>query len=159
MSPSELILRVAIWPAVAFGLAATRGWRPATSWRVGALFYAVHVAAAFHHAYRWSHSAAVADNVRQVRETLGIEFGAGIWVNYAFSLGWMLAALTWPKLGPVARRVWIAVFLFIAFQGTVVFAHGHGRWIGLALFLAAAVHAWRFRGEWVEGLKGEGLKG
>lgn len=141
MSPAEATLRLSIWPAVALGLAACLGWREAGAWRAGAVLYAVHVAAAFQHAYRWSHAVAVADNIRQVRDTLGIQFGAGIWVNYAFSAGWVMAAVAWNRLPAGIRTTWKAVFLFIAFQGTVVFAHGRGRWIGLALFGLAGA-AW-----------------
>jgi hypothetical protein len=144
MSASELLLRTSIWPAVAFGLAACLGWRETLAWRAGAALYAVHVVSAFQHAYRWSHERALADNIRQVRDTLGFEFGAGIWVNYAFTLGWMIVAILWPRLPRTARIVWRAFFLFIAFNGAVVFAHEYGRWIGATLFLVAGL-VW-FRG-------------
>lgn len=138
MSLPELLLRASIWPAVALGLAACLGWRETLAWRTGAVFYAIHVVSAFQHAYRWSHRLAFEDNVRQVRETMGFEFGPGIWVNYAFTLGWFLVAALWPKLNSTARLVWRVTFLFIAFNGAVVFAHGRGRWLGIALFMIAA---------------------
>ena len=146
MSFDTLLLRLSIWPAVGLGLAACLGWRSVLAWRMGASLYCIHVAAAFHHVYHWSHAAAVSDNVQQVRETLGFHFNAGIWINYAFSLSWLISALTWPRLPSALRRCWIAVFLFITFQGTVVFAHTYGRWIGLALFIIAGGTAgWRSR--------------
>lgn len=137
MNTPELLLRLSIWPAVAFGLAACLGWRPTIAWRCGAALYAVHVVMAFQHVYRWSHHRAFEDNVRQVRETMGFEFGPGIWVNYAFTLGWFAVAALWPRLGGTARMLWRVVFLFITFNGAIVFAHGNGRWIGVALFVAA----------------------
>jgi hypothetical protein len=134
-------IRWSIWPAIALGLAACLGWRETAAWRVSGALYLVHVVAAYHLVYRWSHAAAVADNLRQVRETIGVESGSGIYVNYMFTVAWILTAVIWHRVPPWGRILWRGAFLFIAFNGAIVFAHGAARWAGIGLFAGAAIAA------------------
>lgn len=134
MSTGEVLVRATIWPAIGLGLTACLGWREWLGWRVALAFQLAHVGAAFHFVHGWSHKAAWQDTARQVEALTGWESGAGVWVNYAFTLAWAGVAWMGPRMTPGWVRAWRGVFLFMAFQGAVVFAHGHARWWGLLLF-------------------------
>ena len=71
-----------------------------------------------------------ADTARQTFETTGWTTGAGLWVNYAFTLMWIGVAVRWPFGASWARRAWIAMFLFMAINAAIVFTHGPSRWLG-----------------------------
>lgn len=145
MSPGEWLVRGTIWPAVALGLVACLGRKEWILWRWGLVFYLAHAAAAFHYVHGWSHGAAWQHTAGQVQSVVGWESGAGVWVNYGFTLAWAGVAAMGPRLAPGLVRWWRGVFLFMAFQGAVVFAHGYSRWFGLLLFLLAAGAWWRSR--------------
>lgn len=134
MNPGDLLVRATIWPAVGLGLAACLGRREGSLWRWGLAFYLVHAAAAFHWVHHWSHEAAWQHTARQVRDVVGWESGAGVWVNYGFTLAWVAVVAAGPRLPPTLARAWRALFVFIAFQGAVVFAPGPARWIALLGF-------------------------
>jgi hypothetical protein len=111
-------------------------------WTWGLACYLVHLAMAFHVYHHWSH----AEAVEHTRHVSG--WGNGIFASYLFTGLWLGDALWWwfwpARLA--ARPAWIgrtlhAYLLFIVFNGTVVFASGAIRWVGIAVFGALAI-AW-----------------
>ena len=145
----EWIVRGSVWlallcyPAGPLGIAVstTAGLRIARIvWSVGCAAFLVHVASSFDVFYGWSHSVAVSETARQVAELTGRPFGAGIYLNYLFTAGWVLdAAWWWFDAASYRRRSRIGVllvhgfFLFMIFNATVVFEEGAVRLMGLAV--------------------------
>jgi hypothetical protein len=155
MSGGDILTRVTIWVAVAcyaVGAAAfalsrrRRGWDSAArlAWTAGCVSLLAHVACAFHFYHGWSHGAAYLDTARQTDEVFGLDWGGGLWVNYALVAGWALDVAWWWARGLDAYRrrpwpltaAWHAFLFFIVFNATVVFVSGFARWAGLGLCLA-----------------------
>lgn len=117
-------------------------------WTVGFVFFVAHVACAFHFYHEWSHAKAFQSTAEQTERQMGVRFGEGIYVSYAFTLLWLID-VTWQwidgegyqRLG----RIWAIPLLlfmsFIAFNGAAVFEDGVTRWVGIPvsvlLFIAA----------------------
>lgn len=160
----ELLTRVSVWVALlcylAGPLAALLGradggatMRDRLHWArvvysLGFAAFLVHVVAAFHVYYDWSHGAALAETAHQTAELMGADTGAGLWLNYLFLLVWALDVAWWWWVGVevhASRRSWVTglvhgFFVFIAFNATVVFESGVVRWAGaLGTGLVAAV--------------------
>jgi hypothetical protein len=162
MSSGELLTRVTIWIAVAaytigcvvFALARGRieldRW-VRLAWTVGCAALLAHFASAFHFYHAWSHESAYLDTARQTNEVLGINWGGGVFVNYAVAILWISDVASWwfAGVGSYRRRpwwltlIWHGFLVFILFNGTFVFAHGSGRWIGLILCLVLCL-SWVF---------------
>jgi len=118
-------------------------WRPGRppfralqwAWPLAWLLFAIHVGYAFHFAHGWMHIAAF----DHVERTAG--FGPGIFVSYSFTAIW-LADVLWMLCRPISytRRPhllgWLlhGFFVFITFNGTVVFGHGFLRWVCAGVF-------------------------
>jgi hypothetical protein len=109
-----------------------RGW-----WTVGCVAYVLHVLAAFEFHHSWSHAAAYEQTARQTAEVVGRAFGAGVFVNYLFTLLWVGEAMWWwidersfLRRATWINRTWLAFFFFIVFNATVVFEDGPVRWLG-----------------------------
>lgn len=136
-------MRWSIW--VALWLGAASAWiRPArAAWITGAGFLGLHVVLAFHLVHQWSHAAAVEATARQVESVVGFRSGEGLWINHLFLAGWTWVAWRWDALGQRARRLWWACFLFMGFNGAVVFVSGPARGFGIAWFLFSLVSAGR----------------
>jgi len=108
------------------------------AWAVGWLLCLIHVLLAFHFAHHWSHAAAVAATARQTAEAVGLDWGGGVWVNYAFLAVWGGDA-AWRSLAP--RRYWmrsrvlhwtiVGFLAFIVFNATIVFGGWGGRLVGV----------------------------
>ncbi|MEX2287847.1 MAG: hypothetical protein WD648_12210 [Planctomycetaceae bacterium] len=116
------------------------------AWTMGLVFYVMHVASAFHFSHGWSHAAAYEHTARRTADVVGLDFGGGLYVNYAFTLVWLLDVAWWWRdaAGYRNRPRWNsyslhAFFAFIVFNATVVFGEGPIRWVGLAAFTACAV--------------------
>jgi hypothetical protein len=127
-----------------------RGWmtlsRQAAT--MGFLVYLAHVACAFQFVHYWRHTAAYAATARQTYETVGLDWGGGLYFNYFFTLiwgadvcWWWLArdryearprVIEWPVQGFLA---------FMAFNATVIFATGPTRWLGIAASVILAILA------------------
>ncbi len=110
-------------------------------WTLGCLLCLAHVAAAFHFYHGWSHAAAYAHTARRTAEVLGLDWGGGLYWNYAFTAAWAGDVL-WMWLGRRPRwfAVAVQVFLaFMAFNAAVVFEAGPVRWAGLVGAGALAV--------------------
>jgi hypothetical protein len=107
-----------------------------------------HTAAAFHLRHDWSHGAAQADTARQTREMTGLDWGGGLFVNYALLLVWTADVLWW-WLSPTAfhhrpRSIDLAVrgfLLFMFVNGAIVFVPGPMRVLG-ALAALVVLAAW-----------------
>lgn len=112
-------------------------WARAT-WTIGIAFALIHVALAFHLVYAWDHEAAVAATARQTADRIGWSWRGGIYVNYVFLATWLLDVCWW-WLRPESHRLRsrrvertrLAVFIFMFFNGAVVFASGTGRLVGI----------------------------
>lgn len=117
-------------------------------WTVGFLFYAAHVAAAFQFVHGWSHDEAHRETTRQTAAVVGWRSGAGLWVNYAFTLLWLADVVAWWAVGADYPRRFrrishlvLAVFAFLMFNATAVFGPPFWRpfLAGYLLSLAAAM--------------------
>jgi len=154
----ELLLRGTIWISLLAWVAAE--WRRSpqaptsgrTAWTIGAVAAVVHSALAFHLRHGWSHDAAWADTARQTEAVLGLDWGGGVFFNYAFLFLWTADADWWhAHARSFARRprvidAFVRGFLWFMFlNGAVVFVPGWRSAVGAAAVLAVAV-AWYRRG-------------
>ena len=115
-------------------------------WIVGCGLFLVHVVAAFHFHYGWSHTIALQDTARQTAELTGVDSGAGLYLNYLFTLLWVVDAGLWGyNLERYRTRsagyglALHAFFLFMAIHATVVFEDGWVRWVSVAVLLAGMI--------------------
>ena len=127
-------------------------------WSLGCLAFLAHAVSSFHVFYDWSHQVAVSETARQVAELTGRQIGAGVYLNYLFTLVWLLDAAWWwvnPTGYQQRSRVGVLLvhgfFLFMIFNATVVFETGAVRILGLAVSTLGAIAVWkalrRTRGE------------
>src|SRR5262245_10761780 len=59
------------------------------SWTVGCLAFLLHVGCAFQFYHHWSHRAAYEATARQTAEVVGLDWGGGLYANYAFAAVWV----------------------------------------------------------------------
>jgi hypothetical protein len=138
------LLRVATEVLIAD--AATRDRWARWAWTLGCAVYLVHVVFAFQFLHHWSHTAAVEHAARRTLEVAGFEFGAGIYVNYAFTLLWVAdVALWWRRsltgkpIAPLYYWVVQAIFGFMMFNATVVFGPAFWKWVAALALIAILV--------------------
>ncbi|MEW6302241.1 MAG: hypothetical protein AB1705_02145 [Verrucomicrobiota bacterium] len=157
MDTGELLTRGSIWLALgcyfaAAGVTLTKGRDGAVRWlwTVGCAAYLAHVVAAFHFFHDWSHAAAYAETARQTAELTRWNWGGGIYINHLFTLVWTADALWWwlKPDGYAKRPQWMeasihSFFVFMIFNGAVVFGHGPVRWFGVAGLGVLGVVWWR----------------
>jgi hypothetical protein len=152
----EAWIRITVWLAlVAWAAGEMLGRRPRIQnvsrvvWSIGALALLVHLALAMHWKHGWSHAAAVADTARQTNERFSLNWGGGVWLNYLMIAWWLLDAAwlwrspaNWAASSPwrTARR---GFFLFMWFNGAVVFPTGAVRWLALGLCVAVTMAWWK----------------
>ena len=133
-----LSVRVPIWLAATLGLWACleSGRKARTLWTVGVAIYLVHLWAVFEYLHDWSHAKALAHVAQTTLRVTGTNASYGLYINYAFSLAWVLYVLAsyWTELPRWVHRAWAAWFLFMAFNGCIVFVLNPFRWLGVALF-------------------------
>jgi hypothetical protein len=162
MHTGEFLTRLTIWlalsgytlGAVAFLLSNGRqAWLRAArwAWTLGCGCFLIHVACAFHFYHAWSHWAAYRETERQTGVTFGgaWAWGGGVYVSYGFTLLWLLDVSVWWLQGLasyVQRPAWLTAtwhgfFVFILFNGTVVFENGAARWFGI-LICATLLTGW-----------------
>lgn len=149
----EWLVRVSIWgsvlcwaAAVALLLAGKNPMRARWFWTAGLAAFAIHVAGAFQGFYQWNHGVALVETARQTAEMTGWNSGAGLWFNYLFGLVWLADALFWWGGGDqryFSRPRWISLllhgfFVFMIFNGAVIFVENPGRWIGISIFVGLA---------------------
>jgi hypothetical protein len=115
-------------------------------WTAGAALLIVHSVAVFHFIHHWSQDAALEHTARQTAALTGLDWGGGLFVNYAFIALWAGDALLWwrdpaayARRSPAGRDTLLAIFLFMFINAGVVFARGPARLVGL---IAVAVVVW-----------------
>jgi hypothetical protein len=152
------LVALTIWTALALYVAGEygRARRPPAAWArpvwlLGAFVYLAHVATAFGIHHDWSHEAAYAYTAARTEALLGLHWGGGLWVNYAFTAIWVGEGIWWQLLPtrharrPAAWTTMIrGVFLFMIANGAVIFVGGPRRVLGFGV-LAALVWIWRAR--------------
>jgi hypothetical protein len=158
MPGGELLMRATIAASVVAYACAEYAWyvHRATAFRGRAVLWSsafllclAHTALAFHVRHGWSHQAAVLHTADATAAVTGLPWGGGVYVNYLFLASWG-ADVAWLWLAPASYRARGAVvngavsawFLFIVFNGAVVFAKGPARAVGLA---ATALVIWSWR--------------
>jgi hypothetical protein len=164
MGTGEFLTRLTIWIVLAgyaigtvlFALARKRPkWESVArlAWTVACVSLLAHVGSAFHFYHGWSEETAYRETARQTAAVVGINWGGGIYINYAVVLFWILDVTWWWRGLDVYRRrptflvvLWQAFLIFMIFNATVVFKTGPLRWIGLSICLALAcfwLHSWK----------------
>ena len=150
MSSAELLTRSAIWISIlgytvgcvvfAFARNQATGDRWArVAWTIGCAALLAHFACAFNFYHSWSHASAYADTARQTAEVFRINWGGGLFINYAVASLWIADVAWWWFAGVSSYRrrswlltlTWHSFLIFIIFNATVVFKDGLTRWIGL----------------------------
>lgn len=157
MSKGEFLTRLTIWIAlagyfvgvVAFKLSRRRHRWESTArlaWTVGCVSLIAHVLCAFHFYHHWSHESAYLETARQTAEVTGLNWGGGLYINYALATGWVMDVIWWWRgLDDYRRRpgllvaVWQSFLIFIIFNATVIFKSGPTRWLGVGLCLALGI--------------------
>jgi len=162
MDISESLTRGTVWLALSLFVGGEltktrRGFgtvRDAARWldSAGCATFLAHVVCAFHFYHHWSHAAAHADTARQTAALFGWKWGGGIYLNYIFALVWLGEVVwSWANLRSYLHRPsWMnwtvrGLFLFMIFNGAVVFARTPMRWFGLILCLTLAGCWWASR--------------
>jgi hypothetical protein len=110
---------------------------------MGLISLIAHVACAYQFYHNWSHAAAYRETARQTAEVTGLDWGGGLFINYALIIGWVIDVALWRLRGLDAYRkrprwpaaAWQGFLFFMIFNATVVFKTGPLRWIGLGLCL------------------------
>jgi len=158
MSSGELLTKATIWitivayaaGTITFTLSRSRAKWDSTArlfWSVACASLLAHVASAFYFYHAWSHQAAYRDTARQTAEVVGLNWGGGLYVNYALLILWTLDVMWWWWAGLEAYRsrsriisvLWHGFLIFIIFNATVVFAHGYARWAGLLICVSVCL--------------------
>jgi len=165
MNRGELLTRITIWMAiggyalsVAISLLQERlpfrerhRWqaRARWAWTLGCLGLVAHAICAFHFYHHWNQASAYRETARQTAEVTGMNWGGGLFINYAFLAAWIGdVAWWWRGLDAYRRRhwlvtaVWHGIFIFMLFNATVVFKTGTVRVLGAALLLTLALLWW-----------------
>jgi predicted neutral ceramidase superfamily lipid hydrolase len=151
---AELLTRGTIWLAIvayaigigvfAFsrnrpqGLYATRA-----AWTAACISLIAHFISAFHFYHDWSHESAYSDTARQTEAVVSLNWGGGLFINYALLIAWIVDVGWWwlsginsyQKRSRLLVMIWHAFLVFIIFNATVVFKTGMVRWIGLVISL------------------------
>jgi hypothetical protein len=115
------------------------------AWTGGCFAFLLHVACAFQFYHRWSHSIAYTATARRTAEVVGLDWGGGLFANYAFTLLWAADACWWwcsldrYRARPRGLEWVVQGFLaFMVFNSVVVFGAGAIRWLGLGVCLLLA---------------------
>src|ERR1700752_70197 len=150
MMSGDFLTRLTIWISIAahsvgcllFARRHDRSVRLA--WTVGCAALVAHFIAAFHFFHAWSHAHAYIDIARQTEEVFGINWGGGLYINYAVAVLWTTDVAWWWIAGVSSYRrrpwlltlIWHSFLIFIIFNATVVFKDGATRWVGLLICLS-----------------------
>src|SRR5262245_61980627 len=106
MSNGEFLTRASIWGTLAgyfFGVALLllSRWKPNLvssarwSWTVACVCLCIHVIFAYHFYHRWSQESAFQETSRQTAAVVGLEWGGGLYFNYALIGGWLVDVIWW----------------------------------------------------------------
>ena len=160
MSSGEFLTRSTIWISIlsyAIGsivFATSRGRArfdrgARLAWTIGCAALIVHFICAFNFYHAWSHESAYVETARQTAEVFWINWGGGLFINYAVALFWIADVAWWWVAGLSSYRrrpwlltlIWHSFLIFIIFNATVVFKEGMTRWVGL-LVCVSLVLSW-----------------
>lgn len=150
-------LYLTIWVALALFAAGEAGrsgrravpapWARSAS-LIGLLLASAHFLLAFDVRHDWSHASAVQETARQTADVYGLDWGGGVYVNYAFLGVWALDLCRWragARPGTARSRfpTWLvrAFYVVVILNAAVIFAAGWRRGLGAAL-VVAIVAAW-----------------
>jgi hypothetical protein len=150
-------LYLTIWVALVCFAAgeAGRGRRGAAAraaWGVsltGWVFALAHFVLAFEARHGWSHASAVRETARQTAAVYGLDWGGGVFVNYAF-LGvwaidlWRWRVERWRGATRPSGAMWLArAFYFVVIlNGAVIFAAGARRLLGAVIVVSLLMIWW-----------------
>lgn len=151
MNRGELLTRITIWIAIggyAVGVCLmllfreSQEWqkRSRLAWTVGCVALVAHTICAFHFYHHWSQASALREVERQTAAVTGMNWGGGLFINYAFLAAWV-ADVVWWWQGLESYRsrhwaitaIWQFVLIFMVFNATVVFKTGVVRWVGVGI--------------------------
>lgn len=107
-------------------------------WTMALVLLVVHVLCAFGVYHEWSHQQAWDHTAAETEAIVGLEFGGGLYFNYALLLIWT-ADVAWWWARPasyLARSRWISLAIhgylgFMFVNAVVVFEPGPFRWVGV----------------------------
>jgi hypothetical protein len=152
MSSGELLTRSTVWIAIlayAVGCAVFATSRrhdqwTRLAWTTGCAALLAHFICAFNYYHAWSHASAYTETARQTAAVFRINWGGGLFINYAVALLWITDVAWWWFAGVISYRrrpwlltmIWHSFLIFIIFNATVVFKDGLTRWIGLLVCLS-----------------------
>lgn len=154
MSSGEFLTRSTIWVAmlayttggVVFAIARGRldfdRWTR-LAWTAGCAALVTHFICAFNFYHGWSQQSAYIETARQTADVIKINWGGGLFINYAVAILWFADVAWWWVAGVNSYRrrpwtltlIWHSFLIFIIFNATVVFKTGTTRWIGLLVSL------------------------
>ena len=114
------------------------------TWTIGCAALVAHLICAFQFYHAWSHQSAYVETARQTAQVIAINWGGGLFINYAVATVWTADVAWWWLAGLSSYRrrpwwltlTWHSFLIFIIFNATVVFKSGPARWIGLLASLA-----------------------
>lgn len=152
MSSGEFLTRSTIWisivaytiGSVVFATARRQADKWARlSWTTGCAALVAHFICAFQFYHAWSHQSAYLETARQTAKVFAINWGGGLFINYAVATLWSADVASWWVAGLSSYRrrpwwltlTWHGFLIFIIFNATVVFKDGPTRWIGLLVSL------------------------
>lgn len=150
MTSGELLTRSSIWVSIVAytigSIVLATAWHlrwVRLAWTIGCAALVAHFIFAFHFFHSWSHESAYVDTARQTADVFAINWGGGLFINYAVATLWTADVAWWWAAGVSSYRqrpwwltlLWHGFLIFIIFNATVVFKHGLVRWVGLVLCL------------------------
>lgn len=150
METGEFLTRASIWITIvaytvgSFVFARGRGrWDSATRvlWTIAVVSLIGHLISAYQFYHHWSHETAFVDTARQTNEVVGLNWGGGLFINYALITIWTIDVAWWwlRGLGSYRSRPWPVIaawhgfLIFILFNAMIVFKHGVTRWVGIVI--------------------------
>ena len=119
------------------------------SWLLGSLFALMHTMVTLVMVFDGSHAAAYEHTAVTTEAYLGVRVGFGIYANHLFVALWLMDSLWWlaNPTSYQARRILLdqailGFLIFIAINGTIVFASGPIRWIAMIAFVGLGARWW-----------------
>lgn len=128
------------------------------AWTTGCAALLAHFTSAFQFFHGWSHVSAYSETARQTAEVVKINWGGGLFINYAVASLWLTDVAWWWFAGLDAYRrrrwlitlLWHGFFIFILFNATVVFKVGWVRWVGLFICVILIVSWYSIRNDFTK---------
>lgn len=152
METGEFLTRATIWitlaayvvGSVVFAFARGRLGRDSATrvlWTIAVVSLIAHFISAYEFYHHWSQQSAYLDTARQTDAVVGLDWGGGLFINYAFIIIWTIDVSWWWLRGLTSYRsrpwplvaAWHGFLIFILFNATVIFKDGLVRWAGLAV--------------------------